>query len=148
MKWTMPYPRSVLVRRLLILLAVLIVLTAVAGSLAPVPVAPPQPTPSPTATGRPAAPGAHARPPARDVRAAVSAASDRGERRIAARVGDQVSITVMAGDAIDSVALGDLDVEPLEPGVPARFDLLADAVGRYPLVLLDERRRIGTLIVR
>jgi hypothetical protein len=139
-----------LVRRLLILLAVLIVLTAVAGSIAPVPIAP-TPTPSPTPTPRaiPRAPQAApaAEPDRPDVRADLSSAPRIAARRITARVGDQVSITVRAED-IDSVALGELDVEPVEPGVPARFDLLADTAGSYPLVLLGAARRIGTLVVR
>jgi hypothetical protein len=140
----------VLVRRLLILLAVLIVLTAVAGSIAPVPIAPtPTPSPTPTPGGLARAPrvAPEADPDRADVNAVLSSAPRIGAQRIAARVGDQVSITVRAED-IDSVALGDLDVEPVEPGIPARFDLLADAAGSYPLVLLDAQRRIGTLVVR
>jgi hypothetical protein len=39
-------------------------------------------------------------------------------------------------------------VQDIEPGVPARFDLLADTPGSYPLVLLDAGRRIGTLQIR
>jgi hypothetical protein len=138
---------AVLVRRLLLLLAVLIALTALAGSIAPVPSPAPESgvTPAPSAS-----PGATARretgAPA-VVRAALSAAPGRPARLIRARVGDHVLITVR-GAAIDSVALGELEVEPVEPGVPARFDFLADDRGSYPLVLLDAGRRIGTLQVR
>jgi hypothetical protein len=81
------------------------------------------------------------------VRASLSAAPRRPARLISARVGDRVTITVR-GDAIDSVALGELEVQPVEPGLPARFDLLADQAGSYPLILLDAGRRIGTLQVR
>ena len=49
---------------------------------------------------------------------------------------------------IDSVALGDLSMNDVEPGVPARFELLADTPGAYPLVLVNENRRIGTLEIR
>ncbi len=49
---------------------------------------------------------------------------------------------------IDSVALGDLSMEDVEAGVPARFELLADTPGTYPLVLVNEERRIGTLEIR
>jgi len=31
---------------------------------------------------------------------------------------------------------------------PARFELLAETPGTYPLVLVDEARRIGTLEIR
>ena len=32
--------------------------------------------------------------------------------------------------------------------MPARFELLAETPGTYPLVLVDEERRIGTLEIR
>jgi hypothetical protein len=136
----------VLVRRLLLLLAVLIALTALAGSIAPVPGPGPQSgeTPAPSASPEATAPRETGAPAT--VRAVVSAAPDRPARLIRARAGDRVVITVR-GDAIDSVALGDLEIEPVEPGIPARFDFLADP-GSYPLVLLDAGRRIGTLVVR
>jgi hypothetical protein len=134
-----------LVRRLLLLLAVLIALTALAGSIAPVPGPAPQPGVTPTASP-PATRGEEAGAPA-DVRAALSAAPHSPARRITARVGAHVVITVR-GPAIDSVALGELEVKPVEPGLPARFDFLADQAGSYPLVLLDAGRRIGTLVVR
>jgi hypothetical protein len=130
----------VLVRRLLVLVAVLVVLTVVAGSIAPVPT-PPAPAPRPQATGAPA------RLAVRTVRASLSTSVRRPARRIAARVGDQVSITVRGG-AVDTIALGDLDVEPVERGLPARFDVLADERGSYPVIALDAGRRIGTLVVR
>jgi hypothetical protein len=128
----------VLLRRLLALVAVLIVLTVLAGSIAPVP-APPEPAPQPQATA--------ARPAVRTVHASLSTSLRRPARRIAARVGDEISITVR-GAQVDTVALGDLDVEPVERGMPARFDLLADERGSYPLIALDAQRRIGTLVVR
>jgi hypothetical protein len=133
---------GVLVRRLLLLLAVLIALTALAGSIAPVQIPSTTPAPSPTPTASPAA-----RPEVPDVRAALSAAPGRAARRIVAQVGDRVWITVRGG-AVDSVALGDIEVQPLERGLPARFDVLADAAGSYPLVLEDDGRRIATLEVR
>ena len=51
----------------------------------------------------------------------------------------------MEGSQLDSVALGDLSMKSVEPGVPARFELLADTPGAYPVVLVNEDRRIGTL---
>jgi hypothetical protein len=139
---------GVLVRRLLLLLAVLMVLTVVAGSIAP----PPQlsgPSPTPTQPSIPRTPrAAPARDPDRaDVRATLSSSPRRPARRIRARVGDSVAITVHA-NAIDTVELGELDVEPVEPGIPAHFAVLADDAGSYPLVMLQAGRRIGTLVVR
>jgi hypothetical protein len=68
-------------------------------------------------------------------------------RTIAAELGDQVQITVDSPQ-IDSIQLGDLDTETVEPGVPASFSLLADTPGSYPLVMVSDERRIGTLVVR
>jgi hypothetical protein len=132
----------VLARRLLLLLAVLIGLTALAGGLAPAPAPQPQGRATPGPLQASPAPGS-----LQTVRATLSAARDVAARRILARVGDQVSITVRA-QHIDTVGLGDLDSEPVEPGLPAHFDLLADTAGSYPLVLLQAGRRIGTLVVR
>jgi hypothetical protein len=131
----------VLVRRLLALVAVLIVLALVAGSIAPVPTPPKPPAPTPRSGDAAAAPGTTT------VRAWLSTSASRPARRISARVGDRISITVRGGQA-DTVALGDLDVEPVERGLPARFDLLADEPGNYPLIALDAQRRIGSLVVR
>ena len=39
-------------------------------------------------------------------------------------------------------------MEELEAGIPARFELLAETPGAYPLVLVNENRRIGTLEIR
>jgi hypothetical protein len=132
----------VIARRLLLLLAVLLALTIVGSSIAP----PPGPpglrdaaSPSPTPRAPAAAPKA--------VRATLSGASDRAARSVTARLGDQVQLVVTAPD-IDAVALGDLDTAPVEPGLPARFDLLADERGRFPVVLLNAGRRVGTLVVR
>jgi hypothetical protein len=130
----------VLARRLLVLVAVLILLTVLAASIAPVATPPKPPAPAPR-------PGAAAAPGTTTVRAWLSTSASRPARRISARVGDHISITVR-GDEVDSVALGDLDVEPVERGLPARFDLLADEPGSYPVIALDAQRRIGSLVVR
>ena len=68
---------------------------------------------------------------------------DRASKTVEAEIGDRVQITVEGADA-DSVALGDLAMEDVEAGFPARFELLADTPGTYPLVLVNENRRIGT----
>jgi hypothetical protein len=86
-------------------------------------------------------------PDAFDVSATLSAAPGTRPQTVEAEIGDRVEITV-EGSAIDSVALGDLSMEDVEAGVPARFELLADTPGAYPLVLVNEGRRIGTLEIR
>jgi hypothetical protein len=69
------------------------------------------------------------------------------EETIEAELGDRVQI-VVEGREPDSVALGELRIEQLEAGIPARFELLAETPGSYPLVLVDENQRIGTLEIR
>ena len=48
----------------------------------------------------------------------------------------------------DSVALGDVLVEDVDADTPASFEMLADTPGTYPLILLSENRRLGTLEIR
>ena len=87
-------------------------------------------------------------PDAFDVSAKLSAAPGAAPKTVEAELGDRVQLIVDGGKLIDTVAVGDLSMEGLEPGVPAQFEILADTPGAYPLVLLDEDRRIGTLEVR
>jgi hypothetical protein len=79
-----------------------------------------------------------------DVTATLSTAPGSASKTVDAEVGDRVVI-VVKGDDADSVALGDLEVSAVEPGSPARFELLADTPGTYPLVALNDNRRIGAL---
>jgi hypothetical protein len=83
-------------------------------------------------------------PDAFDVTAELSTAPGSAGKTVDAEVGDRVQITVQGADA-DSVALGDLAVEDVEAGLPARFELLADTPGTYPIVALNDNRRIGAL---
>jgi hypothetical protein len=86
-------------------------------------------------------------PDAFDVSETLSAAPGTRPKTVEAEIGDKVEI-IVEGSAIDSVALGDLSMEDVEAGVPARFELLADTPGSYPLVLVNEGRQIGTLEIR
>ena len=86
-------------------------------------------------------------PEAFDVAATLSADPGAEEETIEAELGDRVEI-VVEGSEMESVALGDLFIEQLEAGVPARFQLLAQLTGSYPLILLGEDRRIGSLEIR
>jgi hypothetical protein len=128
----------------------LIVLALVGAMVLVVTVAPPDSgtrrdaqttaTPSPLAAGL-------SDPDAFDVSETLSAAPGTRPKTVEAEIGDKVEI-IVEGSAIDSVALGDLSMEDVEAGVPARFELLADTPGSYPLVLVNEGRQIGTLEIR
>jgi hypothetical protein len=86
-------------------------------------------------------------PDAFDITAKLSAAPDVAQETVEAEVGDRVQI-VVSGTGPDTVAVGNLDQMTVEADSPARFELLADTPGRYPIVLLNDVRRIGTLEVR
>ena len=86
-------------------------------------------------------------PDAFDVTAKLSAAPGVAQKTIEAEVGDRVQI-IVSGTGPDTVAVGALDQMTVEADSPARFELLADTPGRYPLVLLNDGRRIGTLEIR
>jgi hypothetical protein len=137
-------------RRLLVLMAVLLGLTALAAALAPRPTVVPQrggltsPTPA-RATPSPDT------GPSQVVSRTLSAdeGADRGGANIVrAREGDTIRLSVR-GDVLDAVELQGLDeIEPLEPGSPARFEFIADERGEHPIVLIDADRKIGELDVR
>src|SRR4051794_20198525 len=125
-----------LARRLLIALALLMVVTALAAALAPRK-SPLSETPTPTS---PAISQAAAEP----VEKTLDAQADG--QRVEARVGQIVRITVNT-DELDSVSIDNLGTETADPESPARFELLADAPGTYPIELLEEQRQIGELVI-
>ena len=130
-------------RRLMVLMAVLLGLTALATALAPRPRLPRQeaatPQPAPTAarpTVEPATP--------RIVERTIEADPARPVV-VRARVGDTVRL-VVRGEVLDSVEIEGLGkIEPVEPDSPASFDLLADERASYTIRLLDSGQRIGQL---
>jgi hypothetical protein len=135
-------------RRLLILVAVLMGLTALAASLAPPPPeggrgqpgASPSPAPPAAATPVPGDGGG-------TVTASISASGSAIPRKVTAVRGDLVDLTV-SGDVIDTVSIARLGVlEPMDPGSPALVQLYADTPGRFPIRLLDAGRQIGTLLI-
>jgi len=136
----------VLGRRLLVLMAVLLGMTALAAALAPRPtVVPPRATTSPTPEPSAASPA----PGASRVVAKTLDAGDgtgrAGTAIVRAREGDTIRLSVR-GDVLDAVELRGLDeIEPVEPGSPARFEFIADGRGEHPIVLLDAGYRIGVL---
>ena len=126
-------------RRFLILVAVLMGLTALAASFAPRQPVTREERETATPTPEPAG-----SPTFGTVRETVSTAD--GDARVRVREGDVVELEVV-GDERDSVmVLGRIDA--IDPTTPARFSLLADAPGEHPIELVDERRQIGTLVIR
>jgi hypothetical protein len=52
------------------------------------------------------------------------------------------------GDELDAVSIPGLGkLEAIEPGSPARFELLLDTPGRFPVTLLDAQRSVGLIDV-
>ena len=131
-------------RRLLIIVAVLMGLTALAASVAP----PPEttrrdrtgasPTPSAT-TPAPLTAGA----PERTV--TLDAATGGG--RVDLTSGDLVSLRVTS-DVADTVVIDGLaDDQAVDRDSPAVFDIYADVPGHYPVRLLEADRTVGELVV-
>jgi hypothetical protein len=133
----------VLGRRFLLIVAVLMGLTALAASVAPRDPsvredrADRRATPSPT-------PAAGSSEAIRTVRQTISATAP--SERVVVTEGDLLELEVSATE-LDSVTLLE-KVDPVEPGSNARFNLLADTPGQYPIALLDSERQIATLVVR
>ena len=121
-----------LARRLLIALAVLMVITALAAGLAPRESAMDEGSPSPAATGEVQVP----------IMQTLDAQAEG--QRVEAEVGQIVRI-VVTSDELDTVSMADVGFETTEPDSPARFELLADVPGTYPIELLEADRQIGEL---
>lgn len=63
-------------------------------------------------------------------------------------VGDIVHVRA-AAETDDVVEITDLGISsPVSPGVPARFDVVPDHAGTFPVTLRYSGRRIGTLVVK
>jgi hypothetical protein len=127
-----------LARRLLILLAVLMGLTALAAG-----VAPRRPLPQDDA----APPQASTARPVQKPLVRTLSADEPSGRRIEVNRGRLVRLTV-EGDVVDSVQLGDLQVHALDPESPVHFELIADVPGSYPITLVDAQQRLGVLEVQ
>ena len=132
-------------RRLLLLVAILMGLTALAASVAPRDPTPErrnaaQAPPSPTPTPAPVASSA------RVLRRTLSADEGARRRDIRLRVGDTLELTVR-GEVVDSVQLGDFGVEAVDPEAPALFALRVETAGTHPIRLLDAERDLGRLLV-
>jgi hypothetical protein len=137
----------VLGRRLLVLFAVLLGLTALATSLAPRPtgtrtgLAPATPSPTAAATPTPSAGSS------RRIEQTISADPGKPRARVRARVGDILSLTV-SGDVLDGVEIPEIGkLEPIEPGSPARFEVLLERRGELRVSLVDAERLVGVVEV-
>ena len=128
-----------LVRRLLLLAAVLMLLTALAASIAP----------------RDLTGGDEGGPvrgpddlPAGDVITKEIPSAPGSDSRIAVSRGDTLELEV-EGDILDTVLIERLDrIDPIEPETHARFNLLIDVpAGTYPIRLVEADRRIGSIVV-
>jgi hypothetical protein len=136
----------VLGRRILVVFAVLLGLTALVTSLAPRPTVRPRSagpavsTPAPT----PPTPSGQA---SRRIERTISADRGRSQAKVRARTGDVLALAVR-GDLLDGVEIAGLGkLEPIEPGSPARFEMLLDAPGEFPVTLLDTGRIVGEIDV-
>src|SRR4051812_3368307 len=125
-------------RRLLLMVAVLMGITALTAGLTAPPARRGVPVvPTPAA----AVPAAHASVGQRTLDAGASR-----PQTVAVDEGDAVQLTVR-GTGLDSVELQGLgQIEALSHDSPAVFSVLADTAGTYPVVL-DGGRRVGTLRV-
>jgi hypothetical protein len=126
----------VLARRLLLLAAVLMLLTALASGLSPR---------APVSDETPLSPGSPVPISGHTVARTIPAAQG-SDTRVRVRRGDLLRLEV-AGDVLDTVWLERLDrLDAIDPSTPARFELLIDqAVGDYPIRLVDADRRIGAI---
>jgi hypothetical protein len=143
-------------RRLLLLVAVLMGLTALAASIAPRDNSSDGPT---TAPGRPPlqatetpAPSLEAQAPAAPegdtLEETVSAAPGASPTRVRARVGQTLVLDVQ-GPVLDAVVIEGLDlVRGIAPEAPAHFEIFLDRAGRFPIALEDAGRRVGEIVVQ
>lgn len=131
-------------RRFLLLVVVLMGLTALAATIAPREplirdgahrTATPTPTPAVEAT---------AATPVHDVSRTLMITANPG--RITVKQGTLLELTVK-GDKLGNLSLMD-QVEPIERDSPAVFNVLADTPDAYPIVMVDENRVVGTLVVK
>jgi hypothetical protein len=134
-------------RRLLVVFAVLLGLTALATSLAPRPTvrdgARVQREATPTATPAPE----RSETASRRIERTISADPGRKRASVRVRVGDVLALTVR-GELLDSVEITDLGkLEPIEPGSPARFEMLLEKPGELRVGLVDAERLIGLVEV-
>lgn len=122
----------VFARRLLVFALVFLLFTTLVSAIAPVP--------DDERATKP--------PPVRNPPPAVEATGELpADETVRARVGDVVVLRVQApaADVVRIDALG-LDADT-SPELPARLEFVAAQEGRFPVVLEQAGRRVGTLVV-
>lgn len=82
---------------------------------------------------------------------ALGAAIEVGGKKttvVPIRVGDQLSLTISStrADQVEIPAFGLL--KAVAPDAPARFNLLAEREGDYPIRLVDADRVVGRIVVK
>jgi hypothetical protein len=134
-------------RRVLLLLAILLLSGAVTALLAPSGVRRRLGTPgviaSPPTPDRPA--DGPTLSSGRVVRASVRV-NPRRPPVVRARLGDLVELSVALGGP-STVALGEDRVQSGDQDTPARFDFIADRVGAYGIRRLEDDRTVARLVV-
>jgi hypothetical protein len=74
--------------------------------------------------------------------------ADAGGQRVSVRQGQEVDLTI-EGEQVDTVSIDDLgEQDTVDVDSPAQLDFVADTPGRYPIVMLESGKTIGTLLVR
>lgn len=137
-------------RRLVVAMLVMLALSTLAAAL--VPRAAPKPGKQNTVPARGATPRRPALPPpapaAGRLRRSTLAADARRPTTVTVARGDQLLLRVAAAtaDQVEIEGLG--QVQPVQPGTPALFDLLADRPGLFAVRLVDSGRRVGSIRVR
>jgi hypothetical protein len=128
-------------RRLLILMLVLLGVSTIAAALVPVDRdAGDEETTNTTTTTR--------QHPTGDLVEKSIDASAEQPKTIRVQVGDQLQLRVKSQRA-DEVEIPALDeLADVDPDADAHFDLLLFQKGRYPVRLVEAKRRIGTIVVQ
>jgi hypothetical protein len=129
-------------RRLIVVLLVLLFLSSLAAALIPVERSSRDEGSSTTTTQ----PAATADTGGRLLIRRIDARDDK-PRTVRMRLGDQLQLSVDAGGP-NQVEIPAFDqLEPVDLGSPATFDLLPDAAGRYPVKLVEGNRTVGRIVV-
>lgn len=127
-------------RRLALLLALLMLMSALAAQLAPR-----QSDSEGELTNRPAATPSPATAGDADLIERTIPAGEAEPAIVEAHVGDTIRLEVASDEPV-SIELEQLDeIEVASPDGPARFEVFADRPGTFPIVVVETGREIGRL---
>jgi len=126
-------------RRLIMVLLVLLLVSSLAAALIPIEQSHDSSSTTTTTT-------AAAKPSGRLLIRRIDAGARKPEE-IRMHVGDQLQLSVDS-DVPDQVEIPALDqIEPVDNGSPARFDLLVDQARSYPVRLVEADKTVGRIVV-